>query len=96
MKHQFCSPEATLNMGSLGNQSSASSLILCGHENFPEISRKVLRMPKVCEKTGLSRTDVYEAMKHGFPKQIRLGKRSVGWVESEIDQWIASRMGESK
>jgi predicted DNA-binding transcriptional regulator AlpA len=27
-----------------------------------------------------------------FPKQIALGIRAVGWLESEIDQWLALRI----
>lgn len=27
----------------------------------------------------------------GFPKPIKLGRRSVGWIEAEIDLWIAAR-----
>ncbi|MEL6190044.1 MAG: AlpA family phage regulatory protein [Myxococcota bacterium] len=32
-----------------------------------------------------------------FPKRIRLGPQSVGWLEHEIDDWLAkrSRTGES-
>ncbi len=52
----------------------------------------VIRMPKVMEKTGLSRGGVYYAMHHsGLPKQISLGKRASGWIEAEIDSWIKAR-----
>jgi prophage regulatory protein len=27
-----------------------------------------------------------------FPKAIPLGERTVGWLESEIDSWIESRV----
>ena len=34
-------------------------------------------------------------MKHGeFPMPIRLGPRSVGWLEIEIDEWIVDRAHE--
>ncbi|MEY0665677.1 helix-turn-helix transcriptional regulator, partial [Providencia rettgeri] len=26
-----------------------------------------------------------------FPKQKRLGRQSVGWVESEINDWLLNR-----
>jgi prophage regulatory protein len=30
-------------------------------------------------------------MKEGtFPQQLKLGTRSVGWLESEIESWIAA------
>jgi prophage regulatory protein len=27
-----------------------------------------------------------------FPKQVTLGPKSVGWVESEVDSWIEARI----
>jgi len=60
---------------------------------------KVLRIKKMNEKTGLSRSSTYNkinpASKYfdpSFPKPVRLGASSVGWVESEVDEWIASRV----
>lgn len=58
------------------------------------IQRKIniLRRPQVEGKTGLSRSTIYLRIKHGeFPKQIKLGSRAVGWLEEEIDAWIAER-----
>jgi prophage regulatory protein len=44
-------------------------------------------------RTGLSRSSIYKKMSDGtFPRQISLGLRSVGWLESDIDDWIASRV----
>ncbi len=52
----------------------------------------VLRRPRVEEKTGLSRSTIYLKIKKGeFPKPIPLGPRSVGWLSSEIDEWISAR-----
>lgn len=58
----------------------------------------VLRIKELTQKTGLARSTVYSklsvASKHfdaSFPKPIRLGASSVGWLESEVDLWIASR-----
>lgn len=56
---------------------------------------KILRRPKVEEKSGLARSTLYLLVKSGkFPKPINLGPRSVGWIESEIDEWLALRMAE--
>ena len=58
---------------------------------------KVLRRRVVEELTGLSRSTIYARMSEGtFPTAIRLGGRSVGWVASEIDAWIAARITESR
>lgn len=47
-----------------------------------------LRLPKVRAITGLSKTTIYEKIREEtFPSPIPIGKRSVGWVESEVRQW---------
>lgn len=57
----------------------------------------ILRLPAVKARTGLSRSTIYLRMAQGtFPKQISLGSRAVGWLESEIDAWVDSRIKESR
>ena len=52
----------------------------------------ILRLPDVKARTGLSRSSIYAYIKDGkFPQHIALGERSVGWYESEVDAWVASR-----
>lgn len=52
-------------------------------------SERILRLAEVKLRTGLSRSTIYLAIKNDlFPKPIKLGMRSVGWLESEIDSWI--------
>jgi prophage regulatory protein len=54
---------------------------------------KILRLPRVIDKTGMPRTAIYNGMIEGtFPKSIRLTERTVGWLESEINQWIEIRV----
>jgi prophage regulatory protein len=54
---------------------------------------KILRFPAVIERTGLSRSTIYlQISKGNFPKPISLGANSVGWLESEIDDWINSKI----
>lgn len=54
---------------------------------------KVLRLKSVQDTTGLSRSSIYLMMRDGrFPKSISLGARSIGWLESDIQSWIESRM----
>ena len=56
------------------------------------IDRRVLRMPAVMERTGLSRASIYRLIHaNDFPVAIRLGSRAVGWRAQRIDEWIASR-----
>jgi len=50
---------------------------------------KILRLPKVINKTGLPRSAIYNGMAEGtFPRSIQLTERTVGWIESEINRWI--------
>jgi len=51
---------------------------------------KVLRLPAVKARTGLSRSTIYLRIAEGnFPKAISLGgRRAVGWIETEIDDWL--------
>ena len=54
---------------------------------------KILKLPAVIEITGKCRSAVYQQISEGtFPKQINLGPRAVGWLESEIQEWIDSRI----
>jgi prophage regulatory protein len=53
----------------------------------------ILRLGRVIEKTGLSRATIYAYIGRGIsPAPISLGERSVGWVDSEVDQWLESRI----
>ena len=53
----------------------------------------ILRRRAVEARTGLSRSSIYEAIAVGtFPKPIRLGPRAVGWLSSEVDDWLQGRI----
>lgn len=53
---------------------------------------RVLRLNQVKQQTGMSRSLIYKMMSEGrFPKQIRLGSRSVGWFAHSINEFLASR-----
>ena len=52
-----------------------------------------LRLPEVKAVTGLSKTTIYERIREAdFPSPVPIGKRAVGWIESEIKQWAADRV----
>jgi prophage regulatory protein len=57
----------------------------------------MLRLPTVKSRTGLSRSSIYLRISQGsFPKQISLGKRTIGWVESEIEAWLSNQIEQSR
>ena len=52
---------------------------------------RILRIPDVVERTGLSQTTIWRRERDGeFPRRRRLGENSVGWLESEVDEWLRS------
>lgn len=54
----------------------------------------ILRLADLQTLTGLSRTTLWRIERRKgseFPKRIRLGSHSVGWIESEVHAWLASR-----
>ena len=61
------------------------------------IVSKIIRLSSVIDQTGLSRSSIYKFIQdESFPKQIPLGERAVGWVKSEVDDWIAARIDKSR
>jgi prophage regulatory protein len=61
------------------------------------MSVSVLRLPQVKTKVGLSRSSIYAAVAgKTFPAPIRLGARAVGWLESELDAWLANQIERSR
>lgn len=62
------------------------------------MANAILRLPAVKARCGLSRSSIYARVAQGsFPKQVKLGgPRAVGWVESEIQQWLEQRIAASR
>ncbi|MDD5580876.1 MAG: AlpA family transcriptional regulator [Methylobacter sp.] len=57
----------------------------------------ILRVPAAIKKTGISRSTIYTLLKTGeFPKPIKLSARSIGWLESELTDWIEQRASTRK
>ena len=61
------------------------------------MEQMILRLPKVKAITGLSRSTIYLRMSEGtFPQHISLGSRAVGWLRSEVAEWMDQRILESR
>lgn len=61
------------------------------------MSHTILRLPDVKVRTGLSRSTIYLGMGVGsFPKSVKVGRRAVGWIESEVDAWLEEHIQESR
>jgi prophage regulatory protein len=61
------------------------------------MTKRILRLEEVKSRTGRSRSSIYaDIQQKKFPKPISLGERAVGWLESEVNSWIESRITESR
>lgn len=66
----------------------------------------ILRRKQVEARTGLSRSGIYARMRFNpkrpgdydptFPRSVPLGNRAVGWIESEVEGWIADQIKKSR
>jgi prophage regulatory protein len=59
-----------------------------------EKPQRFLRLAEVRNRVPYSRSTIYQLISQSkFPKPINLGARAVAWLESDIDEWIAARVG---
>ena len=67
----------------------------------------ILRRKQVEARTGLSRSTLYAKLRRNpkrpndydptFPMQVSLGgARAIGWLEHEVDAWIAAQVQKSR
>ena len=57
---------------------------------------RLIRLPEVLTRVGICKTVIYDRMKRGsFPHSVKLGPRSVAWMESDIDDWIKNQVKRS-
>lgn len=58
----------------------------------PIAEDRILRFPEVVSRCGLSRATIYRLIDQSeFPHAVALGGKSIGWRESAINAWIATR-----
>lgn len=57
----------------------------------------IARLPRTREIVGLSRSEIYRREARGdFPKRVILGPRCVGWLESELFEWVREKAERSR
>lgn len=58
--------------------------------------KRLIRRAEVCDRTGLPVSTLYRYMANGtFPKPVKIGEKSVAWVEDDVDGWIVERIDEA-
>ena len=61
------------------------------------MAHKILRLPDVIDRVGFSRSTIYEFVSKGrFPAPVRIGIRAVGWLDSDINDWINQLINQSR
>jgi prophage regulatory protein len=54
---------------------------------------KIISLKELLKRVPYSAVQIWRIEKIGlFPKRVKLGPRRIGWVESEIDEWIKMKM----
>jgi prophage regulatory protein len=62
--------------------------------NAMPVSERIIRLPTVLNRTGLSRSTLYRKIAEGtFPAQVQISVHGAGWWESAINRWIADPPG---
>ena len=66
----------------------------------------ILRRKQVEGRLGLSRSSIYARLRRNpkrpgdydptFPKPVSIGVKAVGWIESEIDDWLNAQIQKSR
>lgn len=60
---------------------------------LPSAPIRILRLDQVIEATGLGKTKIYELQAAGaFPMRVQITANAVGWVEEEVQAWLARRV----
>ncbi len=61
-------------------------------------SPKIIRIKDVVSMVGVARSTIYDWINSKsprfdstFPKPIKLGKNSVGWIQHQLIEWIESK-----
>ncbi|MEQ5666708.1 AlpA family transcriptional regulator [Providencia alcalifaciens] len=63
----------------------------------PSLKESLIRLPEVMRRTGFSKPYLYKLISDDkFPKQVKIGTRSIAFVESEVDEWVANKIAESR
>ena len=57
---------------------------------------RLIRLPEVMNRTGYGKAWIYRLINGLFPQPIKIGSRAIAFVESEVDEWIASAIERSR
>lgn len=56
---------------------------------------RILRLKAVIQKTGLARSTITRLIAdQAFPPPLQLSRKSVGWVESDVNDWLLEKVSD--
>ena len=54
---------------------------------------RIIRRRELTDKVGYCLAHIYRIERAGeFPRRVQLGRRAVGWVEEEVENWLRERV----
>lgn len=54
---------------------------------------RILRLPEVCQVTGLKRAMIYRLQQRkSFPQSVKITDHAVGWIDAEVQAWLEQRI----
>lgn len=58
---------------------------------------RLIRLPEVMNRTGYGKAWIYRLISEGrFPTPIKIGIRSVAFIEEEIEEWIQTAIDKTR
>ena len=57
-------------------------------------NERLIRLPEVQSMTGLNRNLIYEI--EDFPRPVKISTRCSAWVQSEVQDWIKTRISQQR
>lgn len=58
-----------------------------------ESSTRLIRLPEVADRVGLSKREVYRRIQQGrFPRGRRISHKVSVWIEADVTAWIADTL----
>ncbi|MDD2150092.1 AlpA family transcriptional regulator [Pseudomonas putida] len=74
-------------------QMKGATLFPAGETKHLADDIEFIRLREVKRITGMGRSYIYEKMKTGdFPGQIKLGPRTVAWINAEVLAWVREKV----
>ena len=87
-------PTQPIHVPTIGSAADLhTAAIPAAHSTARRGPMRMLRLAQVMDVTGLRKTKIYELQAEGeFPMRVKITTHAVGWIEEEVQAWIARRV----